>query len=100
MSVHNVPYQTTYCVGVEVVTERLDMILGFLSGVISMGLIALIIGVAFVESAQITLPVVAVVSMALVSLLLLRGVQVKEISVGEYLTVRFSVTNGNGNDQE
>ena len=80
MSVHNVPYQTTYCIGVEIMTDRLDMILGFLSGVISMGLIALIIGVAFVESAQITLPVVAVVSMALVSLLLLRGVQVKEIS--------------------
>jgi len=99
MSVHNVPYQTTYCVGIEIMTDRLDMILGFLSGVISMGLIALIIGVAFVESAQITLPVVAVVSMALVSLLLLRGVQVKEISLGDYLTVRFSVTNGDGPDK-
>lgn len=98
MSVHQRRYHTTYCLGVEIVTDRLDMILGFLSGVISMGLIALIIGVAFVESAQITLPVVAVVSMALVSLLLLRGVQVKEIRLGEYLTVRFSVTNGDKNE--
>jgi cytochrome c biogenesis protein CcdA len=98
MSVHQRRYQTTYCFGVEIVTDRLDMILGFLSGVISMGLIALIIGVAFVESAQITLPVVAVVSMALVSLLLLRGVQVKEIRLGDYLTVRFSVTNGDNKE--
>jgi cytochrome c biogenesis protein CcdA len=98
MSVHQRRYQTTYCLGVEIVTDRLDMILGFLSGVISMGLIALIIGVAFVESAQITLPVVAVVSMALVSLLLLRGVQVKEIRLGDYLTVRFSVTNGDNKE--
>lgn len=98
MSVQNTAYQTTYCIGVDVVTERLDMILGFLSGVISMGLIAMIIAVAFLESAEITIPVVAIVSMALISLLLLRGVQVKQISVGDFLTVRFSVTNGQ--DQE
>jgi len=76
---------------VQIVPSKLDRILAFLGGVISMGVIALIVGVVFLETNGVTIPALGVAGLALVSLLLLRDIPIQEIKVGDYFHVKFTM---------
>ena len=76
---------------VRIVPSKLDRILAFLGGVISMGVIALIVGVVFLEANGVTIPALGVAGLAFVSLLLLRDIPIQEIKVGDYFHVKFTM---------
>lgn len=68
--------------------------LGFLQGVLVMGLVGAIVGVAFLEMETIGLYSTIIVVSALLTILLLKGIPINEINVGEKFSIDFEVDTG------
>ncbi len=97
MSVVNYPKQIR-C-KVTMARSTLDKVLGFLSGVIAMGIVGLIIGVTYVESDDLSLMAVTLALGALLTLLLLRDVPINEIRISKSsFTIDFEVRNQNDDE--
>lgn len=77
--------------------STLDKILGFVSGALAMGIVALIVGVTYIESSSIGLYAVVLAISALLTLLMLRGIPIDQIKVGDRVTIDFQIK---GDDDE
>ncbi len=68
-----------------------DRLLGFLSGVFTTSLIALIVGVVFLESNDVGIWAVTLAISAMLSILMLRGIPVNRIEIGEKFSIDFEI---------
>ena len=71
--------------------STLDKLFGFLSGVLSMALVGVIVGVTYLEAQSVGLYAVVLAVSSLLTLLLLRGIPINEISVGDRITIDFQI---------
>lgn len=79
--------------------STLDRILGFLTGAISTGLIALILGVTLVEPQNVTPAIALLAIAAMLSILLLRGVPINKVKLNKSgFKIDFEVRNRDNND--
>jgi hypothetical protein len=71
-----------------------DRVLGFLQGALTTALVGLIVGLPFLEMQTIGLWSAVIVVSALCTILLLRGVPINSISVGERFSIDFEISDG------
>jgi len=90
MSVYPKKHKQLVC-EVSMTEDYVDLLFGFLTGVASMAVVALIIMITFLQTNGVTWPALSLALASLLTLLLLRGVPIKTIKVGEYLTIKFTV---------
>jgi hypothetical protein len=68
-----------------------DRVLGFLQGALTTALVGLTVGLPFLETQTIGLWSAVIVISALCTILLLRGVPINEITVGERFSIDFEI---------
>src|SRR6056297_841867 len=84
---------------VQMSRNTLDMLLGFLSGIIAMSVVALVVGITYVEGNGVGIWSFSLAVAALLTLLLLRGVPIDQIKVRDYVTINFTIRR-DGDDRE
>ena len=85
---------------VQMSRNTLDMLLGFLSGIIAMSVVALVVGITYVEGNGVGIWSFSLAVAALLTLLLLRGVPIDQIKVRDYVTINFTIRPNDEDDRE
>jgi len=75
-----------------------DRVLGFLQGALTTALVGLIVWLPFLEMQTVGLWSAVIVVSALLTILLLRGVPINQINVGDRFSIDFEISDSNNDE--